>query len=152
MAKLAAICERHHPRRMIGKSGQHRHLMPILYPETRHLRNSTRGCAHFWWKILRYVENVHEVLVIRQLECALVKQRARARGAAARVPLPFIRVEREDFIPSDAMHDAQLYHMQSVIERAGNHGQQRAGLLVERPETQVISRKIFAKRKRRLRK
>ena len=59
--------------------------------------------------------------------------------------LPAICIAREDFVTCQAVHDIQLRDMQSVVERTRNHRQQRARLLIKRPETQVIAREISAK-------
>jgi hypothetical protein len=48
----------------------------------------------------------------------------------------------EFLFSGQAMHHAQLNDMQPVIERARHHRQTCAGLLVERPESQVIALQI----------
>src|SRR5271166_2161972 len=90
-------------------------------------------------------------LVIAKLECAFVAKGTGALGAAAGVGLPSICKSGEYFVSRETMHHAQLNNMQSVVEGAGDHGERRAGLLVERPETEVVTVKICAKSNCRLR-
>jgi hypothetical protein len=81
-------------------------------------------------------------LVVAKLERTLITKGSGALRGTASVAFPSLRQLGEFLFPGQAMHDAQLYDVQPVIERAGHHRQTRAGLLVKRPESQVIALQI----------
>jgi len=80
--------------------------------------------------------------VVAELKDALIAQGSGAFGPTVRVSLPAVGSVSKCGLAGQAMHDAQLHNVQAVIERAGNHGQARAGLLVQRPESEVVAVKI----------
>src|SRR6185437_1838803 len=92
------------------------------------------GSADLRRKILRNVQNLHPwkcvASVIRKLERALVTKRPATLHPALDVAIPSRRILRKNFIAGQLVHDSQLYNVQSVVERAGHHGKQRAGLLI----------------------
>lgn len=78
-------------------------------------------------------------LVVAEFKRGLIEKRPPAIGGAASVVFPAIGNFSEFVFSGEAMHDAQLHDVQTVIEIARHHGQAGAGLLVERPESEVES-------------
>src|SRR3977135_3777586 len=82
------------------------------------------------------------ILVVTEFEGTLVAQGAGAIGAAAAVTLPAVGNAGEGLFTGQSMHHPQLYDMQLMIEGAGYHGQACTRLLIERPESQVVTLEI----------
>jgi len=85
------------------------------------------------------IEIAVRVLVIGEFEGALVAEGTGTVGTTAGVVVPAVGHSSEFLFSSQAMHDAQLHDVQPMIEGAGDHREARAGLLVERPESQVVA-------------
>ena len=112
-------------RGVVRKAGEDRDLVPGLCPMKCKLTGSSCRCAHFWRKILRDIENLHEILVVTKLECTLVAQGASTFGAASGVVFPKVCISGKLLLPGEAMHDPQLHYMKPVIEGARQHLQAR---------------------------
>lgn len=74
-----------------------------------------------------------------ELEGGFVNQSAAAIGGALTVFFPAIRYFGKLLLPGEALHDAQLHYVQPMVKRTRDHRQARSGLLVKRPETEVIA-------------
>jgi len=82
------------------------------------------------------------LLVVAELEDAFVGQGPEAIGAAARIAFPSVRDFDEKNFACEAMHQSQLHDMEVVIEAARDHRQPCTGLLVERPESEIVAAEI----------
>lgn len=100
----------------------------------------------------RHAENDHlrsaylSNSVIDELESCFVEKSAGAVGAASRVLFPTVGDLGESVFIREAVHHSQLHDVQAMVEIAGDHGEPRAGLLVERPESEVVVSEIVQKR------
>ena len=150
MAHAAAPFWWNDPGGMIWEPCEYRDMMSSAGPVIGKFRCARRGRTHFRREILGDVKNFHVKvkviaepkvesnrmwaeaedfaqllsgwLIVNELECRLVQQRASTVHTAPSVVLPALCDVGEFLLIRQAMHDAQLHDMQSVIERAGDHG------------------------------
>ena len=95
-----------HASGVVREPCEHRDVVPCANPMAAQLDSPCCGRTHFRREVLGDVENLHLLLVVAQLERALVAQRDDALDPAALIALPKLSVLGKKAQPSKLVHDA----------------------------------------------